>query len=320
MTAPDLLEGRVARVDARGCLVRLTAARADLPGLGREIWCAVAGRLHLKDRTGQKTPVAVGDRVVVRLDVGTEERRGAQVVELHPRTSMLSRPAVHKGRVEHVLATNVDQVLIVTAAADPAFNPSLVDRLLAVVEWSRLEAVLVLNKMDLVAGEPPEIAAYRALGYAVCPVSATTGTGIAELRARLVGRTSVVVGHSGVGKSSVLNAVEQGLGLVVGEVNAVSGRGTHTTTAAVLAELEEGGAVIDTAGVREFGLFKIPPRELSWLFRDLAAVAPGCKFGDCSHTHEPGCAIEAAVEAGRIAAFRYDSYLKILESMQGGPG
>jgi len=317
--AAERLEGVVARVDARGCLVRLVTQRADLPGGGRELWCSVAGKLHLKDRTGQKTPVAVGDRVIVRLEAGNEERRVAHIAELFPRTSMLSRPASHGGRIEHVLAANVDQVLIVASALEPAFNPSLVDRLLAVVEWSRLGALLVLNKMDLVTKEPAEVAAYRALGYEVFPVSAATGSGVADLRARLAGKVSVVTGHSGVGKSSVLNALEPGLGLVVGEVNAVSGRGTHTTTAAVFVELAAGGAVIDTAGVREFGLFKIPSRELSWLFRDLAAVAPGCKFGDCSHTHEPGCAIEAAVEDGRIAPFRYDSYLKILESMQGGP-
>jgi ribosome biogenesis GTPase len=307
--AEPLRTGTVARVDARGCLVRLDATSGDAAS---DVWCAVAGRLHLKDRTGQKTPVAVGDRVGVRLG----EQRGAQVAELAPRRSLLSRPAPHGGRVEHVLAANVDQVLIVTSAADPAFNPALVDRLLAVVEWSRLDAVLVVNKLDLVADEPPECAVYRALGYRVLGVSARTGAGVAALAEALVGRTSVVAGHSGVGKSSVLNAVAPGLGLAVGEVNAVSGRGTHTTTAAALFPLAAGGAVIDTAGVREFGLLRIPARELGWLFRDVARAAPGCRFPDCSHTHEPGCAVQAAVEAGTVAAFRYDSYLKILESLE----
>jgi ribosome biogenesis GTPase len=207
-------------------------------------------------------------------------------------------------------------VLIVASAAEPAFNAALVDRLLAVVAWSRLEPLLVVNKMDLAAGEPPEVATYRTLGVPVFLASARTGAGLPALRARLAGRVSVVTGHSGVGKSSLLNALEPGLTLAVGAVNEVSGRGTHTTSAATHVELAGGGAVIDTAGVREFGLFQVPPRELAWLFPDLAAVAPGCRFPDCSHTHEPGCAIEAAVEAGTVAAFRYDSYLKILATME----
>jgi ribosome biogenesis GTPase len=149
----------------------------------------------------------------------------------------------------------------------------------------------------------------------VIPASAVTGLGVEELRRGMRGRVSVVAGHSGVGKSSLLNAVEPGLGLAVGEVNVKSGRGTHTTTAAVYRPLAGGGAVIDTAGIREFGLFGIPARELTWLFPDLAAVAPGCRYPDCTHDHEPGCAVLPAVEEGRIAAFRYASYRRILTGM-----
>jgi ribosome biogenesis GTPase len=190
-----------------------------------------------------------------------------------------------------------------------------VDRILAVVEFSHLEALLVVNKMDLVDAEPPECAAYRDMGYDVLPTSAATGVGVEALRLRLVGRTSVVTGHSGVGKSSLLNAVEPDLGLEVGTVNAFTGRGTHTTTAASWRPLRGGGAAIDTAGVREFGLWGIPPRDVPWLFRDLAAIAPGCRYPDCSHTHEPHCAVKTAVDGGRIAASRYESYLRILESL-----
>lgn len=308
----DLVEGVVARLDARGCLVRLDVPVPGVAGDGRDVWCSVAGRVHLKDRTDQKSPVAVGDRV--RVLRGAQQ--GASVSELLPRSSVLSRPAVHKGRVEHVLAANVDQVLIVTAAADPPFNPALVDRILAVAAWSRLPALLVINKMDLAVAEPPEAAVYRALGVGVHLTSAASGVGIDALRAALAGRTSVVTGHSGVGKSSLLNVLAPGLDLGVGEVNPVSRRGTHTTTGARRFELPGGGAVIDTAGVREFGLLRIPARDLTWLFPDLAAAARGCRFPDCSHTHEPGCAVEAAVEAGRVAPFRYDSYLKILGTME----
>jgi ribosome biogenesis GTPase len=308
---PPAADGTVARLDARGCLVRLDRPRAGVPGDGRDLWVAVAGRVHLRDRTDQKAPVAVGDRVRVQFG----ERHGAAVTELYPRRSLLSRPSVRREHVEHVMAANVDQVLVVASAADPAFNPSFVDRILAVVAWCRLEALLVVNKMDLAAGEPPEAATYRALGVPVFPVSALRGEGVEPLRAALAGKVSVATGHSGVGKTSVLNAVAPGLGLAVGEVNPVSRKGTHTTTAAVRVELPGGGAVIDTAGVREFGLFRIPARDLTWLFPDLARAAARCRFPDCSHTHEPGCAVLAAVEAGEVAAFRYDSYLKILESL-----
>ncbi|MDA1195305.1 MAG: ribosome small subunit-dependent GTPase A [Planctomycetota bacterium] len=310
MSAPERA-ATVVRLDARGCLVRLDEPIPGLAGDGLELWCGVRGRIHLRDRRHQKTPVAVGDRVQV---VHSQEDRGA-VVAIEARRSTLSRPAVRGGRVEHVMAANVDRVVIVSALDEPPFNPALVDRILAVVEFSHLEALIVVNKADLGTEPPPELAAYEALGYPTLLASALTGAGIAELRAQLGGRTSVVAGHSGVGKSSLLNAVQAELGLAVGGVNAVTGRGTHTTTAAVWLGLEGGGAVIDTAGVREFGLFGISKRELPWLFRDVAALAPSCRYPDCSHTHEPSCGVQEALLDGRIAAFRFESYLKMLESL-----
>jgi len=301
----------VVRLDARGCLVRLDEPIPGLPGEGYELWCGVRGRIHLRDRRHQKSPVAVGDRVRV---IHTAEDRGA-VESIEVRRSTLSRPSVRRGRVEHVMAANVDRVVIVSALLEPPFNPALVDRLLAVIEFSNLEPVLVVNKMDLGDEPPPEAAVYESLGIPVLLTSASTGRGIRELHDELVGRTSVVAGHSGVGKSSLLNAIQTGLGLEVGDVNAVTGRGTHTTTATVWVPLAEGGAVIDTAGIREFGLFGIPKRDLPWLFKDIAEIAQGCRYPDCSHTHEPGCAVQEALLEGELAPFRFDSYLKILESL-----
>lgn len=305
-------DARVLRLDARGCLVRLDDPIDGLPGDGHELWCGVRGRIHLRDRRHQKSPVAVGDRVGV---IHTQEDRGA-VVSIHPRRSTLSRPAKRHGRVEHVMAANVDRVVIVSAFEDPPFNPSLVDRMLAVIEFSQLEALIVVNKMDLGQEPPSELAFYEAMDYPTLLTSATEGLGIDALREQLVDRTSVVAGHSGVGKSSLLNAVQSELGLAVGSVNAVTGRGKHTTTAAVWIPLDGGGAVIDTAGVREFGLYGIPKRDLPWLFRDIAALAPDCRYPDCSHTHEPDCMVQEALLAGALAPFRFDSYLKILESLE----
>ena len=309
--APEQLAARVVRLDARGCLVRLDPGVAEIPGWGRDLWCSVRGRIHREQRTGQKSPVAVGDRVRV---VHTREDRGA-IDAIEPRRSALSRPSVRKGRVEHVMAANVDAVAIVSAADDPPFNPAMVDRVLAVVRWSDLDAIVVVNKMDLVEEEPAACATYRALGIEVILASAERGQGIPALRAALEGRATVVTGHSGVGKSSLLNAVQADLGLAVGAVNAVTGRGTHTTTASVWVPLAGGGAVVDTAGVREFGLFGIPARELGWLFPEIAEHAAACRYPDCTHTHEPSCGVQAALLEGQIAPFRFDSYLKLRESL-----
>lgn len=308
--------GTVARLDARGCVVHLDTPLADLEPDPRELWCSVRGRIHLRDRTHQKSPLAVGDRVEV---TRTALDRGA-VEAAQPRRSMLSRPDIRRQRREHVMAANVDQVVVVSAADDPPFTPGLVDRMLAVIEYSDLEAIIVINKMDLVDAPPEEAAAYEAMDYPVLQVSATTGHGIEAVRERLTGRVSVVAGHSGVGKSSLLNAVQPELGLVVGAVNVVTGRGTHTTTAAAWIPLEGGGAVIDTAGIREFGLYGIPERDLGWLFRDIARIAPGCRFPDCRHTQEPGCAVQVAADDGRLAEFRYMSYLRMLEAQSETPG
>jgi ribosome biogenesis GTPase len=290
------------RQDARGCLARL--------GNGDEVWCSVRGKVHLEGNPRDTTPVAVGDRVHVRRTGGD---RGS-VVDVLARTSVLSRPDPHHERRQHLLAANVDQVVAVASAAEPPFAPGLVDRVLLAAEWSRLAAVLVVNKSDLVEEEPEECALYRRLGYPVLLASAATGRGVDALRDVLRGRVSVVTGHSGVGKTSLLNAVEPGLGLKVGTVNPVTRRGTHTTTAAVLFDLASGGAVVDTPGIREFGLYNVPRRELTWLFRDLREVAPRCRFKDCLHRGEPGCAVPAAVESGEVAAWRYDSYLRLLET------
>jgi ribosome biogenesis GTPase len=301
-------EGRVVRHDARGCVVRVAGGE----GAAEDVWCSVRGRVHLLGADGTATTrLAVGDRV--RLERGP--RGQTAVAAVLPRTSVLSRPDPHHRRRQHLLAANVDRVVVVASAAEPPFAPGLVDRVLTAAEWCRIEAAVVLNKRDLVEREPPEASVYRALGYPVLAASARTGEGVDAVREALRGRTSVVAGHSGVGKTSLLNAVEPGLGLRVGEVNPVTRRGTHTTTAATLWDLPGGGSVIDTPGIREFGLFNVPRRELTWLFRDLAKVAPSCRFKDCLHRGEPGCAVPAAVESGAVAPFRLDSYLRLLEEM-----
>ena len=298
-----VFEGVVVRQDARGVRVRMPD--------GDERWCAVRGRMHLVGPTTATTTVAVGDRVNVRPHGAGQ----GSVEAVLPRRGVLSRPDPHHDRRQILLATNVDRVVVVESAAEPAFTPGFVDRVLAVAEWSCIDAMLVVNKMDLATEPPPEVEVYRRMGHPVILTSAATGAGIAEFREALVGRASVVTGHSGVGKSSLLNAVEPGLGLKVGAVNEYTRRGKQTTTAAFLVPLAAGGAVIDTPGIREFGLYNVPRREITRLYRDLREVAPRCRFSNCLHRGEPGCALPAAVESGEVAAWRVDSYLRLLETM-----
>jgi ribosome biogenesis GTPase len=297
--------GTVTRVDAKVC-------RVDLGG--EEILCRIRGRIHAGAR-GQKRPLAAGDRVQIE-----RTGDGEGVVEaVGERRSKISRPAADSRGREQVVAANVDRLLVVAAVRRPPLRTGLVDRLLVVAEWEGLEPFLVLNKLDLLPDETevePFVELYRGLGYPVFLVSALEDRGIGAIREVLADRCSVVVGHSGVGKSTLLNAVQPGLRLRTGEISASTRKGTHTTTAASLLRLELGGYVVDTPGVREFGLWGIAPEELGACFPEMEPLLDDCRFRGCSHSHEPGCAIRTAVEDGTIRRERYESYVRILESLR----
>jgi len=263
----------------------------------------------------QQSEVAVGDRVVL-------ERRpsGAlAVASLLPRRSRLSRPDPFHAHRERVVAANVDLAVIVTALRKPVLSTGLVDRYLVALAHGGVPAAIVANKSDLV-DEPrdrdPELlqlAPYRQLGIPLILASARTAEGIDELRALIAGRTVVFVGHSGVGKSSLLNALEPEAAAEVGEVSETHRKGRHTTTRSRIYRLPGGSRVVDTPGIREFGLWQLSPRELAAYFDELAPLAVGCRFSDCSHVHEPACAVRAAAERGELP--RYATYLRILESL-----
>ena len=242
-----------------------------------------------------------------------------------PRRSALARPDVFYSHLQQVIVANVDQVLIVAAWREPAFWPELVDRYLIAAARYNLAPIICINKIDLAdeaadrdaddASDAAElaqtVAAYRRAGYPVLPTSARTGDGLAELREALAGRTTALAGLSGVGKSSLLSAAEPGLSLRIAEVSSRRHEGRHTTTQVTLHPLAAGGFVADTPGIREFGLSGLRGSDLTRFYPEIAAEAEGCAYADCSHTREPGCAVKAAVRAGRIAAVRYDSYRKI---------
>jgi ribosome biogenesis GTPase len=254
--------------------------------------------------------LAIGDRVAV--DVG-------RVVELGPRRSLLSRPDPRAPERELLIAANVDVVVIVASVAAPRLVPRLVDRYWVAAEHAGAEAILAVNKIDLADGGRDEallpIAPHRAAGLATVVTSTATGEGVEALVTAIGARTAVFVGHSGVGKSSLANAIVGGAGLATGPVNASNKKGRHTTTASSWHRLSSGGVVVDTPGVRSFGLWAVDARSLGRYFPDLEAFASGCKFGDCAHDQEPRCAVKDAARSGAIAAARYDTYLRLLASL-----
>jgi ribosome biogenesis GTPase len=251
--------------------------------------------------TDQRHPVAAGDWVRFR---GTG--RDGAILAIEPRRNSLCRAS--RGR-RHVIVANVDQALIVGSAALPHLKPGLIDRLIVAAEASGIRPIICLNKADLVptASLVPLAGVYARMGYAVVLCSAATGLGIERLRRELAGRVTALVGQSGVGKSSILNAVAPELGLRVGEVSRDNDKGRHTTTTARLIPHGHGGAFVDTPGVRQFQLWQLVPAEVPAAFRDLRPIANHCRFPDCTHTHEADCAVKHAVADGLLDTRRWES-------------
>ncbi len=268
----------------------------------------------------QQTSLAVGDRVRLRARAGA----APLVVAVEPRRTTLARPDPANPARERVLAANVDVAVLVLAALEPKLRPALIDRLLVATARGGVEPAVCVNKLDLVTGERERTAIerallpYREIGIAVHVVSAATGAGIDPLRAALAGRTCVLVGHSGVGKSSLLNRLDPQGARRVGAVRASDGKGRHTTTGSTLVELPDGTRIIDTPGIRELGLGRLDAPALRRAFPELDEPATRCRFSDCAHTREPACAVRAAVEAGTIARTRYEAYLRLLEELESG--
>jgi ribosome biogenesis GTPase / thiamine phosphate phosphatase len=273
-----------------------------------------------RDQRMRADPLAVGDQVEISPLPGNH----ATITSILPRRNWLSRPSAvpmpSARPFEQVIAANVDQVMPVFAAADPPPKWNLLDRYLVAAEAADIPALICLTKLDLVGGidqsEDSElsemIAIYCKVGYPVIQVSALTGEGLPEIEAALKGRVSVLVGKSGVGKSTLLNALQPGLGLRVNAVSQVTGKGMHTTTHMEMFELECGASIIDTPGVRAFGLWDVGPDELDAYFPEMAPYLGRCRYRlDCAHHDEPGCAVREAVMAGAIDPRRWKSYLTL---------
>ncbi len=273
-----------------------------------DLICLIDERLH----EGDESLLAPGDRVFIEFEEDDAFVRGVA-----PRRTTLSRPAGEHDRIRRqVIAANIDLIVVVAAAAQPPFRPGLVDRFLIAAEIGGVESVLCLNKADLTDGEPAELQIYRDLGMRVCVTSCMDGRGLAELREMLSGRFSVFAGHSGVGKSSLLNTLDPALRVHTQEVSNQTLRGRHTTTASRLYELAGNVRVIDTPGIRTLGLWRVTPAESAYYFPEFAEAVWDCKYRNCTHTHEPGCAVKLAVAGGRIKESRYASYCRVRASLE----
>ncbi len=276
------------------------------------------GRVRL-ERSGATNPVAVGDRVRYELDgTAADELHPAVIKEVLPRSNYIIRRSTNLSRQSHVIAANLDQAILVVTLYFPEIKLPFLDRLLVTCEVYGVPAVIVLNKLDLCRDLVPEQVEafcdiYRGAGYKVVECSALTGEGIEELRGLCKGRTSLVSGESGVGKSSVIKALDPSLDPKVGRISEAHLQGRHTTSLYEMYPLACGGFIVDTPGLRGFGLVDLEKEEISKYFPEMLRVADNCRFVPCTHTHEPGCAVKAALEDGRISPERYNSYLGMLE-------
>lgn len=285
-----------------------------------EINCKIKGNFRIK---GIRTtnPVAVGDRVTV----GEPAPDGtAYITAIAPRRNYIIRRASNLSKEAHIIAANVDRAMLVATLAHPTTSTNFIDRFLATASAYDVPAILVINKIDLLADEEDRelldavVYLYSSIGYEVATVSAKTGVGMDRLRELLHDRITLVSGNSGVGKTTLINELIPGLDLRTAEISAVHDQGMHTTTFSELFRLPGGGAIIDTPGVRGFGTIDFDKYEVAHYFPELFEESKHCRFGNCTHTHEPGCAVLRAIDEGRIAQSRYASYLSILDDATEG--
>ena len=297
----------------RGIVVEVSTGSCRVEVEGRSLVCRLRGSLSARE-TGYTNVIAVGDEVLV-----SEDGAGQGIVEtVLPRRSILARPDVFHDHLQQVIVANIDQLLIVAAWREPHIWLELIDRYLIAAERFSLRPIICVNKIDLAEDATScrtTLQPYLDLGCQVIFTSALTSQGVDRLRTALHRHTSVLVGLSGVGKSSLLSAVQPGLQLRTGEVSEHGGQGQHVTTQVTLYRLEMGGFVADAPGIREFGLSGLRQAELARFYPEINALSAKCRFSNCAHIHEPGCEVQVAAQQGRLSAARYHNYQKIYHSL-----
>ena len=307
-------------IKMKGLVVRNTGSwysvRTDC---GQWLDCKVKGTFRLKG-IRSTNPVAVGDRVTL---TPSPDGLTALIDGIEDRRNYIVRRASNLSKQSHIIAANVDMAALVVTIAHPETSTTFVDRFLASAEAYRVPVLVVFNKTDLYGAEEQARLAelmviYRDVGYTCLACSAETGDGIDRLRTELQGRTTLLSGNSGVGKSTLLNLLVPDADAKTAEISAAHDSGMHTTTFSQMFFLPQGGSLIDTPGIKGFGTFDMEPEEVSHYFREIFRTSADCRFGNCTHTHEPGCAVLRAVAEGSIAESRFTSYLSMLEDKDEG--
>lgn len=283
---------------------------------GKVYPCRLRGKFKIQELK-VTNPVAVGDHVRMELEEG--EDGTAVITEIKPRENYIIRKSTHKKHHGHMLATNIDQAVLVATLVLPRTSLGFMDRFLVSADSFRIPALILFNKKDLLEKEQQLqqqelMEMYESIGYQCMQISAFDAQDVAKVKDALLHKTSLFSGHSGVGKSTLLNRIDPSLEQKTAEVSNFANKGVHTTTYAEMFRLDKDTFVIDTPGIKELGLMDINEGELSHFFPEMRQLLGECKFHDCTHTHEPGCAVVEAVEAGKIATSRYYSYLSMLEN------
>jgi ribosome biogenesis GTPase len=297
----------------KGVIMRSTGSWYTVAGPGGiRLDCRLKGRFRIKGIMATN-PLAVGDRVEYELQPG--EREGV-ITKMFDRDNYFIRRATKLSKSSHVIAANIDQMLLVVTLVMPWTPAGFIDRVLVTAEAYHIPSIIIINKMDIydekVMDRLEELTRiYEGAGYRLIRVSAETGTGLEELRQAMQGKVSLITGNSGVGKSTLINRLEPSLNLKVMNISAYHEKGQHATTFAEMHALTFGGYIIDTPGIREFGLVDFDRQEVSERFPEMRKLMHDCRYNNCTHTHEPGCAVKEAVEDGVISQRRYDSYLRI---------
>ncbi len=304
----------------KGTVYKSTGSRYDVKNEnGEKHLCRIRGKFRIK---GIKTtnPVAVGDVVEYEMEPGKDS---GVITHIYPRKNYLLRKSINLSKQYHILASNIDQVFLVAPLVAPETTTAFMDRILVTAEAYDIPVVILINKIDLIKANPELLKKkeeikqiYEKAGYPVIEISAETGYNIDKLKTLMKDKTSMFTGHSGAGKSSLINAVDSSLNLKTAEISKSHKQGRHTTTFAEMYDLNFGGHIIDTPGIRGFGVIDMESGEIDSYFPEIFKYKPECKFNNCKHINEPGCAVLPAVKNGEISSLRYKSYLQILEEIQ----